>query len=146
MRTIQISDEVWNFIDSKAVGLDMNTEDKVLRKLLGIKPSTSEDNAKRIIPKIKFPKKMDEKDKSKGMYWKGVKFWEGMQLRFKGRPNDRAIVKNGSIVYGGSEYKSPSQAAVVANSGTSTNGWIHWEYLDPTTGTWRVLDSLREKI
>ncbi len=77
--------------------------------------------------------------------WKGVDFWEGMQLRVKGRSNDTAFVKDGAIICREKHFFSPSSAAIEANSGTSTNGWIFWEYLDPNSGTWKLINNLRGK-
>ena len=131
MKTIQISDEVFDFLNSKAVGFELNTPDAVLRNLLGIGSHSKKhlDESTPAEPKVM-------------LRWKGVDFPEGMQMRFKGRPNDTATIKNGSIVYRGKQFSSPSRAAIEANDGTSTNGWIHWEYLDKS-GDWKLIDNLR---
>lgn len=131
MKTIQISEEVFDYLNSKAVGFEMSTPDAVLRNLLGINSSKKHPNELATEPKIL-------------LRWKGVDFPEGMQMRFKGRPNDTATIRNGSIVYRGKQFHSPSKAAIEANDGTSTNGWIHWEYLDKS-GDWKLIDNLRTR-
>jgi hypothetical protein len=130
MKTIQVSEEVFDFLNSKAIGFEMSTPDAVLRNLLGINASKKNPNESTTSePKIL-------------LRWKGVDFPEGMQMRFKGRPNEVATIKSGSIVYRGKQFPSPSKAAIEANNGTSTNGWIHWEYLDKS-GDWKLIDNLR---
>jgi hypothetical protein len=127
MKQIEISEEVYDYLNSKAVGFDMNTPDKVLKKLLSI-GSKSPNLASQEL-KISF-------------HWGGADFHEGLQMRVKGKPQETAIVKGGSIVYKGKAFKSPSAAAIASNNGTSTNGWLHWEYLD-NSGHWKLIDNLR---
>jgi hypothetical protein len=127
MRTIEISDDVFEYLNSKAIGFDLNTPDKVLKKILGLSSTQNTLSAK--------------KETIVMLNYKGVDFPEGMQLRVKTRPSETAMVKGGRILYKNEPHKSPSGAAVAANGG-STNGWIYWEYLD-NSGQWKLIDNLR---
>ena len=75
----------------------------------------------------------------------GVYLPAGTKLRhIAKRSGERfdAVVEDGGIEYSGEIYLSPSKAAVAA-AGSARNGWIFWEFLDPMTGRWKLLDALR---
>ncbi len=48
--------------------------------------------------KIEEPAALDEDAEHVILWWKGVKFPEGLQLRAKAKPNITGLVKNGYIV------------------------------------------------
>jgi hypothetical protein len=130
MKTIQVSEEVYSYLLSQTKDFG-ETPDKVLRRLLLDKKA-----AKQQPP-------LDDDAEHVLLWWKGVKFPEGMQLRAKAKPNITGIIKNGYIVVNGKPFGSPSAAAVFANGGTPTNGWIYWEFLDYRRQRWVLLDNLR---
>ncbi|MDH5784779.1 MAG: hypothetical protein OEZ16_04120 [Chromatiales bacterium] len=76
----------------------------------------------------------------------GVYLPAGTQLRhIAQRSGDRYVaeVVDGGIMFEGEIYQSPSKAAIAA-AGNSRNGWIFWEYMDPITKKWQLLDALRK--
>jgi len=71
----------------------------------------------------------------------------GTQLRHIAKRSGQrydATVVDGGIQYGDAIYQSPSKAAIAA-AGNNRNGWIFWEYMNPITQRWILLDSLREE-
>jgi hypothetical protein len=76
----------------------------------------------------------------------GVYLPAGTQLRHIAKRNNEkfeAEVVDGGIRFNGKAYQSPSKAAIAA-AGNSRNGWIFWEYMDPITKQWQLLDALRK--
>ncbi len=51
----------------------------------------------------------------------------------------------GEIDYNGKLYSSPSTAGQDASGWKACNGWKYWQFRDPTTGQWQLIDVLREK-
>jgi len=70
----------------------------------------------------------------------------GIALRanYKGQVLEARLVKKNHVIYKGKEYNSPSGAARGATD-TSRDGWTFWEYQDPETGDWALLDKLKHK-
>jgi len=128
MTQISIDLDVYKAIQQNLKSFN-DTPNQVLRRILGL-PKTEE---KSFMPQ------------REGMYIKRAFLKDSLRLRkrFKGRMLE-AIVENGTILYDGKPYPSPSGAAVAA-TGTSVNGWRFWEYLDDTSGVWKSLDVLRRK-
>lgn len=60
---------------------------------------------------------------------------------YKGRDYSAVARKNGTIVYAGREYASPT-ASAFAIVGRNVNGWWFWRYRD-NQGIWVRLDELR---
>jgi restriction system protein len=55
------------------------------------------------------------------------------------------IDRKGSVRYRGTKYPTPSTAAkVIVTDWKEVNGWDFWKYLDPSTGKWEKIGSLRE--
>lgn len=80
---------------------------------------------------------------TKGLYVKGVHLKDGLNLRKKYKGNMlEAVVREGSILYNGKSFNSPSAAAIEA-TGTVVNGWRFWEFFDEISGTWKPLSFLR---
>ena len=52
---------------------------------------------------------------------------------------------NGEIDYNGKRYSSPSTAGQDASGWKACNGWKYWQFKDPTSGQWQLIDVLREK-
>ncbi len=77
----------------------------------------------------------------------GVYLPAGTQLRHiakRNREKYEAEVVDGGIRFEEKDYTSPSQAAIAA-AGNNRNGWLFWEYRDPITKQWRLLDALRQE-
>jgi predicted GIY-YIG superfamily endonuclease len=66
-----------------------------------------------------------------------------IRLRFKGKSYKAIVRKDGSILYEGKTYNSPSLAGR-AIKGRATNGWTTWKY-ERAPGDWVLLDILRKK-
>jgi predicted GIY-YIG superfamily endonuclease len=66
-----------------------------------------------------------------------------IRLRFKGKLYKAMVRKDGSILYKGKTYNSPSLAGY-AIKGRATNGWTTWKY-ERAPGDWVLLDTLRKK-
>lgn len=62
---------------------------------------------------------------------------------FKGKLYKAMVRKNGSILYKGKTFNSPSLAGH-AIKGRATNGWKTWKY-ERAPGDWVLLDTLRKK-
>jgi hypothetical protein len=63
-----------------------------------------------------------------------------------------AIVTPRGIEFDGKAYNNPSSAGIAAKesigttgSAANTNGWNFWEMLEPTTGRWVSINTLRVK-
>jgi len=80
-----------------------------------------------------------------GILVKKVFLKSGLKLRkhFKGNLFE-AIVHDGYIEFNNQRYNSPSGAAVRAANG-SVNGWRFWDFFDEKNGTWKSLETLRDK-
>lgn len=73
---------------------------------------------------------------------------EGLLLsaRFKdGRVVEAIVRKNNHVEYDGNVYVSIHAAGATAAGWKSCNGWTFWQYQDPETGEWTLLDALRQK-
>ncbi len=71
---------------------------------------------------------------------------EGLLLYSKlkdGRVIEATVKKNNHVDYDGAEYKSIHAAGAKAAGWKSCNGWLFWQYQDPETGEWTLLDALR---
>lgn len=75
----------------------------------------------------------------------GVKLKNGTKLQkwYLGTRYE-AVIENGSIVFNGQSYQSPSTAAMAITQGANVNGWLFWEYLDESSGKWEKLGNLRK--
>lgn len=49
----------------------------------------------------------------------------------------------GTILFDGNEYKSPSGAGQAAAKWKSCNGWSFWRFKNPDTGNWEAIEGLR---
>lgn len=66
-----------------------------------------------------------------------IRFW------YKGKLYKATVRKDGTILYKGNSYSSPS-AAASAITKRAMNGWATWRY-ERAPGDWVVLDTLRKK-
>jgi predicted GIY-YIG superfamily endonuclease len=66
-----------------------------------------------------------------------------IRLRYKGKLHKAAVRKDGSVLYRGKSFSSPSSAGrAVTRRGT--NGWKTWKY-ERAPGDWVLLDNMRKK-
>lgn len=49
----------------------------------------------------------------------------------------------GTMIFAGQQYLSPSGAAKAASGKKSINGWIYWRYQNPQTGAWQPIKVLQ---
>jgi hypothetical protein len=66
-----------------------------------------------------------------------------IRLKYKGKTYKAMVRKDGSILYAGKIYNSPSMAAVAITK-RAMNGWATWKY-ERAPGDWLILDMLRKK-
>jgi hypothetical protein len=66
-----------------------------------------------------------------------IRFW------YKGKLHKATVRKDGSILYKGQTYTSPSMAAKTITK-RAMNGWVSWRY-ERAPGDWVILDVLRKK-
>jgi hypothetical protein len=66
-----------------------------------------------------------------------------IRLKHKGKTYKAIVRKNGTILYNGLVYNSPSMAAVIIKQ-HAANGWTDWKY-ERAPGDWLTLDFLRKK-
>jgi hypothetical protein len=64
-------------------------------------------------------------------------------MTYKGNLYKATVQKDGTILYKGTVYNSPSMAAV-AIKGRASNGWLNWKYHN-SSGEWVLIDTLRNK-
>ena len=64
-----------------------------------------------------------------------------IRLRYKGKLHKAKVRKDGSILYKGKTYNSPSLAGRAIKR-RATNGWKTWKY-ERAPGDWILLDTLR---
>jgi len=65
-----------------------------------------------------------------------------LQKVYKGKTYKASVLADGTVVYDGQRFSSPSQAAAIA-IGRPVNGWWFWRYKNDA-GVWVKLDSLRQ--
>ena len=66
-----------------------------------------------------------------------------IRLRYKNKTYKAIVRKDGSILYSGKVYTSPSLAGWAIKK-RATNGWTNWKY-EQAPGYWVLLDNLRRK-
>ncbi len=66
-----------------------------------------------------------------------------IRFRYKGKLHKAIVRKDGSILFKGASYSSPSLAAVAITK-RAMNGWRTWSY-ERAPGDWVLLDVLRKK-
>ena len=66
-----------------------------------------------------------------------------IRLQYKGKLYKAMVRKDGSILYKGNTFNSPSLAGR-AIKGRANNGWTTWKY-ERAPGDWVLLDALRKK-
>lgn len=102
---------------------------KELKGLLGIK-------------EVSKPKVVDQKGR-RAVLAPYVKDRFEIRFRYKGKLHKATVRKDGSILYKGKAYNSPSMAAK-AITNRATNGWDVWQY-ERAPGDWVFLNVLRKK-
>jgi hypothetical protein len=74
----------------------------------------------------------------------GVRLPEGTRLqKWYGGTKYEAEIRNGSILFEGVSYQSPSAAAMVITGGSNVSGWNFWKFFDPHDGEWKKLITLK---
>ena len=53
-----------------------------------------------------------------------------LRLNWRGKSFSATVQSDGSILFDGKEYTSPSAAGQAARNGMSTNGWVYWKCFD----------------
>lgn len=96
---------------------------------------------KKIVEPVK-PKSMIKKD-SKAVLALYVKDRSEIRCWYKGKLYKATVRKDGTILYKGESYNSPSTAASVITK-RAMNGWATWRY-ERAPGDWVILDTLRKK-
>jgi len=89
-----------------------------------------------VIPKSTFG--------TKDWLFGGVRLPEGTRLqKWYGGIKYEAEIRNGSILFEGVSYQSPSAAAMVITGGSNVSGWNFWKFFDPHDGEWKKLITLK---
>jgi len=65
-----------------------------------------------------------------------------MRVRFKGKTMTARVRRDGTVLFGGKVYTSPSLAGQAACKRKTCNGWTFWRY-ERAPGDWVLLDTLR---
>jgi hypothetical protein len=94
------------------------------------------------IKEVARPKLMEQKGR-KAVLAPYVKNRFEIRLRYKNKLHKAIVRKDGSILYKGKAYNSPSMAAVAITK-RAMNGWATWTY-QRAPGDWVLLDVLRKK-
>jgi hypothetical protein len=66
-----------------------------------------------------------------------------IHLKYKNKTYKATVRKDGTILYGGKVFNSPSMASRAIKK-RSSNGWLSWKY-ERVPGDWVLLDTLRKK-
>jgi predicted type IV restriction endonuclease len=69
----------------------------------------------------------------------------GLEVTFKGRELRAQVAADGSVLYDGRRFASPSLAGAAAVERPTCNGWTFWRYRDPADGELKVIDTLRAR-
>ena len=144
MKTIQISDELYQKLLSLAKSFTDQPED-VIRRLVD-NPLSDKRNPTRISTQSSFME-----PKKKYVYSKGGRIPCPLKLRmqYKGTITN-GEAKDHFIWFEGRKFTAPSPAAeYVAETKGALNphrdGWRDLEYEEPKTGQWHCLDNLRKE-
>ena len=147
MKTIQISDELYQKLLSLAKSFTDQPED-VIRRLVD-NPLPDKRNPARISTQSSFME-----PKKKYVHSKGGRIPCPLKLRMQykgtttyGEAKDYFILFEG---FEGRKFTAPSPAAecIAETKGAQKphmDGWRKLEYLDPKTGQWHYLDNLRKE-
>ena len=140
---ISVDFDVFKVIQTTRSGFH-ESENEVLRRLLGLPPS----------PKNHSAHMLGKEDERNGRGWgrKDVFLPENTELflDYQGvRANGRII--NGAWEIEGERYRTPSNAAISIvekrrGNAVSLNGWLYWEVKRPSDNHKIQLGSLRKKI
>ena len=127
MATITVDFDVFKALTNLRAS-EEQTENDVLRKLLGLVPAVAISQ-----PSANEP----------AWVCKGVAFPAGTKLRavFKGKEY-QGEVKDGAFLLDGVQHTSPSSAAYSVTQ-SSVNGWKFWECFRPGDTQWIEIDALR---
>ena len=66
-----------------------------------------------------------------------------IRAEYKGYTYEAKVHKDGTIVYDGKKYNSPSLAGIAVNKKKTVNGWKFWKYRNDD-GEWMYIDELRQ--
>ena len=66
-----------------------------------------------------------------------------LRARYKGKMQYARVRRDGSILFDGKNFTSPSTVAAVARQTPTCNGWTFWQY-ERAPGDWVLLDQLRK--
>lgn len=133
MKTIEVDFDVFKALTLRRPS-EAVTENDVLRELLGLPPRP-----------VAYGMPADPELAKGDWVIKGVCFPAGTEFRahYKGRTY-LARVENGSLMWNGERFDSPS-AAAVRITGNNVNGWNFWECRLPGQASWQVIKGLRKK-
>lgn len=131
MKSVEIDFDVYKELTMRRKTEEVTYND-VIRGLLGLPTMNNTKNDEIVNNKLSWVSK-------------GVVFPEGTEFRsyYKGQYY-YAKVENGSLVYEGKQYSSPS-AAAKAITNNLVNGWIFWECKLSENNSWVTITSLRNK-
>lgn len=131
METIRIDFDVHKEIEKRRTSFD-DTPNDVLRRVFDLPAITAVEET------------VEPSDTKEGLMTKGVFFANGTKLRNQSRGKFfSAIISDGKVLFEGNGYSSLSAAAVNAADGTSTNGWLFWEYYDEPSQEWELCKKKR---
>jgi hypothetical protein len=135
MPNIQVSQQTYQRIESRARPFEDTKPEDVIRRLLDDTEGAESQSSKGA--------------KSADLVSRGGRLPHGSKLRMKYKGAEyHAVVDDGKIVWNGQNYSSPSKAAVavIRSTGsdrTTADGWRHWEVKTPASGEWRLADDVR---
>jgi hypothetical protein len=92
--------------------------------------------------KVEMQKSIEQKGRKAVLAPYANKRFE-IRFRYKGKTHKAMVRKDGTILYGGKVYNSPSMAASAIKRRAS-NGWTDWKY-ERAPGDWLLIDNLRNK-
>jgi len=171
MKKIEIDIDVHRLIENSRESFD-ESENDILRRLLGIDPTTVDVSAE-MSYSVSLPPMQPEPDypslslsekiaafqaktiaerlykqrpaTTRDWIYGGARLPEGSKLqKWSGKHRYEAVIYNGSILIDGVAHQSPSAAAMAINGGINVNGWTFWEYFDEKTQRWEKLSQLRK--
>ncbi|MCC7233267.1 MAG: DUF2924 domain-containing protein [Bacteroidia bacterium] len=172
-KEIEIDLDVYRFIESSRQDFD-ESHNTILRRLFGLEPSLENRLSPQFLNNIKYSRTSDLTEQTPESspandvvsFFKkrfssriaannaaGLDDWsygkvslpQGTRLRkwYRGQKYE-AEIRNGSILFNGTYYQSPSSAAMALTGAGNVNGWEFWEYFDENSRRWLKLKKLRK--
>jgi hypothetical protein len=129
---------------NKQSGKFISSKDLITELIKAFEEAKFRESIKLGLKKTKnAKKKIEAKKKHEAVLAQYVKGKFAIHFRYKGKLHKATVRKDGSILYNGKDFNSPSMAGKAITK-RATNGWNVWKY-ERAPGDWVFLNVLRKK-